>query len=336
MMARMRRRIRAHRAAPRRRPLPAGATVTALVALALAACSVRLDTPPPSAPSEQPATVERDAAALREQRIVDAVAGAAEPETGQGEAAWAALARESATANLIVLGGVYVAYDVTPDASPPPSVAHAVREARDGAFASAWRTDDDNLANLLCAIGLNHALTAWYAGVEDARAAGVEVTVVAERPLAAAVPFDASALVPASSELSPTTLGALVVEHDRLRYMYETIAARSTGADRLHAYARMGLHADRAQALAELPGVPDARAPVYEILAADVTGALTQAATMRAAEQALGWRYATAIPGASLADRAWLLSAAFDAYAASAMVDGFTPSEFPILPGLDV
>jgi hypothetical protein len=165
----------------------------------------------------------------------------------------------------------------------------------------------------------------------DARRAGVAVPLVAERRLPG--PHgDGIELVPAQTTLADAALADLALRHDQARFTYEAIAAREAGANRALALERAAIHRERARVLLALAGTGEL-SPVYELPNALIADEPSRAATARTAEESLGWRYLELTSGVSEADRAWLMSAAFDAYAASAMTPGFDITHFPLLPG---
>jgi hypothetical protein len=312
--------------------LVAGGMMAAL--LAASGCSWRLDSEPPVWPSPDAVTLERDAAAVHEQHVQDALGSTA--GSAGSASVLANLETTASPAHLAALGGVYVA---RPGLEPSPYVgtlAAAVADARDHALATAATTDDRDLAALLGSIGLTHAFALWYDSLDRAPADEADIDPVAERPLPDVGGVAGPPVVAEQTALSADTVMALAVAHDQARYLYETIAARSSDDARTQARARMAIHDDRAQALATLSGADDARSHVYSLPLAQVTGAQAQAATARETEQSLGWRYAALAAESDATDRGWLLSAAFDAYAASASLPGFTLDEFPVLPGLEV
>lgn len=311
------------------------ATVSVGVALvAVSGCNWRLEGEPVTWPSPDDVTQQRDAAALREQHIVDALNHP--EESGVARAAVATVAAIAAPAHREALGGVYVPRPDEVPAAYEGRLADAVRDSRDQALATAATTSDQEFAALMGSIGLTHAFAAWYGATENARAAGLTIDAAVERSLPSVGPVTHPPVLPEQTALDGETLMELAVAHDQARFLYETIAARSQSTTRVNARDRMDIHAARSDALAELSGVTDTRTHVYSLPLDRVTGAEAQAQTARETEQALGWRYATLAASADATDRMWALSAAFDAYTASAALPGFTPSEFPVLPGLDV
>lgn len=290
---------------------------------------------------------------------------AAAQGTAAGAGDLAAIESQAAPAHLDALGGVYLA-SPSPTPSPfPGSLADAVQQARDGALETARDTADANLAFLQSSMGLTHAFALWWAQNANL-AASVEAT-PAPSPTASAPgdvepgaspapsaspspePVTAAArLLPSSINLgesfipqqtaaiSPLTFSDLALAHDQARFLYEVIAARSAGSERDNALARRNVHAARADEFAALAGSEDRRQPLYEVAPDDVSTALSRGATARAAEFALGATYAAMLDGVADEDRGWILNAAFDAYAAGSVQLGFTPDEFPVLPGLEV
>lgn len=294
-------------------------------------------------PSADEVTLERDGAAQREQHILEALgAGVAGDESASD---LASIEAPAAVAHLDALGGVYLP---TPSPAPSPSpftdtLEAAVMQARDGALETAQTTADDNLAVLQSVMGLTHAFALWWAQDADVTpnpdpsptaSAQPVPTTVAERTLPSSVDLG-DALVPSATDISPVILGELAVEHDKARFMYELIAARSTGNAQRDALARRDIHQARSNAFLALPDVADNRAVLYNIPLADVADATMRATTARDAELALGWRYAELLAG-NADDHGWLLNAAFDAYSAGALLPGFEPHDFPVLPSLAV
>lgn len=319
------------------------ASAVSVAVLALAACSWRLETPPPEWPSPSPETLVRDAAAAREQAVVDATpdgAGASGSTTARA-AVLSEIEAVAAPARLEALGGLYVPY---PDASPSPSPSDgaldligASMDARDGHLAEALVTDDPALALLLSSAGLSHALSSWYSGwVEDAIAQSTE-PVVSVRLLDSPALPDAGP-VPSATGVDAAVLADLVVMHDQARYAYEVLAARAADEERDQWLARRDLQDARATALAQLPGVEDRRESVYVLLGDDSGDAAARLATAQDLETVAGETYATMLDGADADDMPWLLHAAFDAYAQAAAFGEPTAASYtvPPLPGVAV
>lgn len=335
--------------------------VAGVVTVGVAGCEWRLEQEPVVYPSASQATLERDTAAQREQHVLDALGAG----VGGGASAsdLASIEAQAAPTHLEALGGIYVAFP-SPSPSPAPSpfagsLDVAVAQARDGALLTATSTTDSNLALLQSSMGLTHAFALWWAqntdlSLEDAPDAAAdpsasatepgdaepEVTAVPavtaqERTLPSNVDLGESFTPDSAAALSPTTLGELAVAHDKARFLYEVVAARSAGAERANALARRDIHAARSDEFAALAGAQDDRQALYEVPPVGVDSAPARATTAREAEFALGATYAALLDGVSSADRGWILNAAFDAYAAGALQAGFTPDKFPVLPGLD-
>jgi hypothetical protein len=339
--------------------------------LGLGGCAWHLEEEPVSYPSADAVTLDRDAAAQREQDILD-VAGTDDSVLGSIEST-------AAPVHLDALGGVYVA-STSSSPSPSPfagSVDSAVEQARDGALETAQSVEDPDLAFLLSSIGLDHALYLWWstdgdlaetpeptASATPSAAAGsnntdsnnvvepevtgeatpdatstpeaspsAEPVTAVERTLPTSVDLG-DAFTPAGATLSPVTFGDLALAHDKARFMYELIAARSAGAERDNALARRDIHAARAAAFVTLAGDQDRRQTLYDIPAANVVDAQSRATLARDTEFALGATYAAMLDGVEPDNRGWISNAAFDAYAAGTLQSGFTASQFPVLPGL--
>ena len=314
--------------------------IATLAALALTACSWRLETPEPEWPSPDAVTVMRDEAAAREDAVAHAIAtsaGAGTPQTVVLEEIEGA----AVPLRLEALGGLYVAY---PDASPSPlpssvptDVAGEVAAARDGHLAQAPATEDPDLRALLASAGLSHALSSWFATWVDDAIAQAAQPIVAERSLPSPS-LPVTSLVPhADDPLETGQLAQLALEHDRARYAYEVLAARAEGDERAQWLARRDLQDARAQALVELPGVDDLREAVY-VLTPDQAGDSAQRlATAITLETDLGATYAALAAAAGPAQMPWLLNAAFDAYAQACAYGEPTTQEYvvPALPGIE-
>ncbi len=366
----------------RARPMRVGVAALACVsALTLAACDIRLETPPVTFPSPDATTVARNTLADAEAAVLAAArdAGASAEETASGAAA-------TAQKHLDVLGGVYVAYPGTtpspsPSAAPPPTLAEAIDAVRSTAEKVAATTDDADLAFLARSIDLDWALRElWAARLEAKPATGGDAGGGASAPASAEAtarptlgpsatdaptpsplpgdsgdaPFPFASGASASAVFSPdaaTTgltakqLSALTVAEDEARFTYETIAALEFGALRQDILARMRLHAGRSDALAAvLTSMPDPaggtaadpRTPLYQLRDVNLPSPDSREALERSVEIDLGDRYAALLDGASAADAAWLINAAYDSYARAMATPGFATDDVPTLPGLKV
>ena len=145
--------------------------------------------------------------------------------------------------------------------------------------------------------------------------------------------------------LSAEQLSTLTLAEDEARFAYETIAALEFGALRESVLARMRLHAQRSDALASVlttksgaaqANAADPRTPLYQLRDVNLPDPNSRETLERSIEIDLGDRYAALLDGASGADAAWLLNAAFDSYARAMATPGFTTADLPTLPGLRV
>lgn len=313
-----------------------------LVALAVAGCGWRLETPPPNWPSPDPVTQVRDAAAEREQLVLDAT------QSSNGGTPAEVVLSEIETAHspvrLDALGGVYVAY---PDASPSPtdtgsetspSLLEAVAAARDGHLADALATDDDDLALLLASAGLSQALSAWYPTWVTEAIGAADQPVVAERLVASDVLAEGNDLIPTTASMSTDTLAELALMHDQARYAYEVMAARAVEDEREQWLARRDIQAARGQALVELAGVADLRVATYVVLGEQTADPAVRGDLAREIESGAAATYAALLEQAGRDQWPWLLNAAFDAYAQAAAYGEPTAVDYqvPALPGISV
>lgn len=316
------------------------ASAALLVVAALTGCSWRLETPTPQWPSPDAVTQMRDAAAVREQQVIDAAARQGESATAQA-AVLSEIETAAAPERLDALGGVYKAY---PTSSPSPSpsdapldLVSAAERARDGHLADALVAEDHDLAFMLGSAGLSLALSAWYAAwVEDAITEAAQPVVELRLLMSDAVPE--SQPVPAVAGVGPDILSDLALLHDQARYAYEVLAARAPEEEQSQWIERRDLQAARADALVELPGVEDQREPVYVLPDDASNDAAARMATARTLERGAGETYARLLGEVEPADMAWVLNAAFDAYAQAAAFGDPTASSYgvPALPGLTV
>lgn len=310
---------------PRRRA--AFAVTTALAALSLAGCGLRLETPPPVAPSPDVAEELRQDAAAEAATI----AGTVSEVTADGATA-DLLTRvgAEAEAHLDALGGVWVAWpEGTPEgavapepaptaAVPDPDAADVLEllttgaaDAREGAVAA----PTDDLAAVLAAVSLSRA----HAAAQVAAATG------AAAPEPAAAPLTREALLVRG--VDGPTLRVL----DQARFAYETVAARSDGAARESAVARAAHLQSLVDAAVE-EGAPDERLGVYDLPGADAEAGLTaeQAAVVDAENRLLEhWVFSLGL--VSPDGRGALVDAAADSARRLVGAGGTLPA----LPGLD-
>ncbi len=315
----------------------------ALLLASAAGCDIRRETSPSPTPTAGQYEQLRNEAAQEEAGILNAL-----DRVPAGDERWNAYLVDEETrfanAHLNALGGVYVPFPTaSPTASPtatvaPPTPADlviAAAHARDADLSDALVADDPELALVLASIGLSHAevlAVSAYRGLIDSGNAPL----AAERP----APGDAFAtLVPSSTALDETTLEGIIVSHDYASYLYEVIAARTSGDARTQALARSRIHAKRADDLVALASA-DPRNAAY-VIDHDRLASVDDMNTLaRETEAGIADRYITAFSAvaslgdAGRADRAWLISAAFDALVQGALWPGATPADADPLPGV--
>ena len=246
--------------APRTLRRRARAAAALACAALLAGCGVRLDTPPPGAPS--PDAIE----ALRQDEAVNAatIAQTVSQITAADPAVSAQLqaAAADAGAHAEALGGVWVAWPEgapTGVATPEVSTAAPVAEPgaldvltllRDGAASArtgALQADDDALAAALLAVSISRGQGA--AGLSAAL--GKDDTASAGSPLTA------------EDLLEHGAGGPTLLVLDSARFALETVAARSQGVARTTAAGQ----ADHLQDLVDAAiaaGAPDERMGAYD------------------------------------------------------------------------
>lgn len=315
--------------------LRSACAVTAVATLA--GCSWRLETPEPDWPTADATTLMRDAAAVREQAILDAL-GSAGDSTAQ--TVLAHLEEESVPTRLEAFGGVYVAY---PSASPEPSATAAsqsfqatVLAAQEGHFADALEATDPDLALLTASAGLSHALSAWYGDWVDTVVEADDAPVAANRLLDSGV-LEGETLTPDSAELDPVSITQLALAHDRAGYLYEVLAARAADEERDQWLTRRDLQRDRAASLVTLPGVQDLREATYVTPTRELPDEPARITVAQNEELHIGEMYASFLDGAAASDLPWLLSGAFDAYAQAGAYGDATVEVLtvPALPGVE-
>lgn len=298
-----------------------------LAALSLAGCGVRLETPPPVAPSPDAAEELRQEAAAEAATIAATVSEVtADPATAE------LLGRVGAEAgaHLEALGGVWVAWPggapegaVAPEPAPTTAVPDAgpddvlalltegAADAREGALAA----PTDELAAVLAAVSLSRA----------GAAADVAAATGAPAPEVSAAPLSREGLL--ARGVDGPTLEVL----DEARFAYETVAARSEGGAREAAQARAA-HLQSLVDLAVEEGAPDERLGVYDLPGADGEAGLSaeQAAIVDAESRLLEhWVFSLGLVGPEA--RAPLVDAAADS--ARRVVDA--GGTLPALPGLE-
>jgi len=324
---------------PARRPSPpsarrvlgrraAAALVGVAVAVSLAGCGLRLETPPPVAPSPDAAEELRQEAAVDAATLTSTVSEV----TAEGTTA-EVLDRvgSDADAHVDALGGVWVAWPegapegaVPPDpvsTAPPvpdPGVADVLGLLEQGAAAAregALEAPTDELAGMLAAVSISRAQAAG----ELARASGETV------PETMATPMDRTGLLARGVD------GPTLLVLDQARFAWETVGARSEGPARGAATAR----AEQLQSLVDVAveaGAPDERPAVYDLPGADEEAGLSaeQAAVVDAESRLLEhWLFSLGLVGPE--ERGALVDAAADS--AQRIVDA--GGTLPALPGLE-
>ena len=271
---------------------------TLAIATLVSGCSWRMDTEPEPFRSPSQITMLRDDVAAAEAAVASAAAVSDDPLAGVELAA--------VPVRLTALGGV------SPTSSPRPdaSLAEALDGASDATTACMDNAGDDPLGGLCASIALSHAVI--LAAPE--RFAWEALAYLAE-PVT---------LPGADSAVPSETLALLALEHDRLRALYEVIAARTTGEERTAAREQSSGERARVASLLAIEGVEDLTEPAYAI-PADASSALAARVTIAEA-------YAALMVGAAPQDREWLLNSAVVAYR-GALANGLPISGVPALPG---
>lgn len=264
------------------------AAVGALVALPLAGCDLRWETPPPTVP------VADEAESVRQRTTADALSLGVVAERASAVAtdpAVASVATEvvlAADAHLEALGGIYVPFSSSTaapgaseaptgstaaadpgtasqapgSASPSPPPADPVQAATElvallaetaaSARADAGAVTDGRLARLLAAVAANRLLLA------ESLAAAAGLPAPAGAPATGADATEGGTapgvfVVPATvpTGVRETDVTTLVQSEDAVGLAYEVVAARSADEARARAAARAAEHRGHAQAWAE-------------------------------------------------------------------------------------
>lgn len=348
------------------RPTRRGRTVLALaVVLPLAACGLRLETPPPAEPS--PDALEQ----VRGRTAEDALDLAADAETlvatapdGPARAVLADVAAFS-TLHAEAAGGRYESG--LPDPTPSPSATATATSAPDVAGLLAELVDDaavaaadadavadgplarlvasvatsrDELADrLAAATGLPRPTPAGGAGTPDAEPSPAATSPAPTDPGAGAsatgtaTPGTDDAGAPGAE---PGALATLALAHDEAAYGYEVVAARRSDdarAQAAEAAARHRLDADAWARAAGVAGRPaDPRRAAYALPPGlDDPAVLDD--LVRRLESGVADAYAAATAAADAGARADLVSGLREAHA-TATARGAAPIPFPGVPEL--
>jgi hypothetical protein len=308
-------------------------------ALALAGCGLRLQTPPPTAPSPDAREV------VRGRSVDDALAltRSARLATTSNLAVVDVLTRvaDFSDQHAAELGGVYdsglatpTAHGATPAAGPTPAatdpgqvlalLAATTRTAGDDADT----VSDGELARLLASIAASRARLA------DELAAALGVTVPA---VAAPTPHptaSASGSASGSAGVRASTQAAVVAAEDQAGYGFEVIAAKLADPHRSAARTAAAEHRARAEHWAQVWGIDGTGSDPRRASYALPTGLDDPATTLARAQSldaALITVYASAVADAGPGARTDLI-AALVAADSEAATWGAPPTAFPGLP----
>lgn len=321
------------RPAPPRRSRLLAASV--LVALALAGCSVRLETPPPSEPALSAAEAARRAA-VSDLLDVRATAEAVVPEAAERPAAILTEVASAADAQEAQLGGVYASGLVGPDGSPAPAptgspagtdipaAIETLAQAASRARAGLETAEDPGFARLTGSLSVAHLVAA------RALAAAAD----AEQPQ---TEFPAVAVVPGSLDGVPAAdLLSLVVAEDSAGYMLEVLSSRLEDPQRTAALSRAAVHRARADDWARVAGVDatpaDPRRVAY-VLPEGIATDSPQTSRVAEAEAALTADLISLLAVVPPQSRAATLDLAADTWS-SALTWGASRVPFPGMPEL--
>lgn len=318
-------------------PVRRAARATALVALALAlaGCGVRLETPPPSEPSLTAVEAARRAAVTD---VLDVRATARAAAAGAKDRTAKILEEVVRAADVqeVQLGGVYDSGLVAADGSPAPlptgtsagddpaAVVELLGQAASRARAGLETSEDPGFARLTGSMSIAHLVASRaLAAAADVEAPETELPAVAPVPTALEG-------VPAAD------LTALVVAEDSAGYMLEVLASRLTDPQRSAALARAATHRSRADAWARaagLAGTPeDPRRVAYD-LPDGITATEPDTALVGSAEAALTTDLVTLVAVVPAATRASMIDLAADTWSA-ALTWGAARVPFPGMPEL--
>jgi predicted small lipoprotein YifL len=318
------------------------ALAVAVTVLTLAACGLRVETPPPVEPS--PDAVEQ----VRARTVADSLAlsaaatAAALLPDGAVEPVAPVLADVTGFSDQHAdqLGGVYVSGLPAPTDSPTPTSEPTVASVAEvlEQLASATRTaltdadavTDGPLARLVASVATSRGELA----TRLAQATGVEVPSLVPE---AATPTDDPTPSPSSTAndaLSATEVGVLALVHDEAGYGFEVIAAKLSAEQRATAESAAATHRARSEDWAAAAGIDgtaqDPRRASYT-LPAGLDDPTVATALGRTLETAVADAYANAVAQAGPGSRAPLIEGLHRA-TVDAAVWGATPVPFPGLP----
>lgn len=359
----------ATRSRPRRTPRPGGRLLAAVTVLATgvlaAGCGVRLETPPPTAPSPDAVEVLRagavDDALVVADLVADVTPGVTDPATLAALEEAAAFAERHANA----LGGVYDSGldDLDIPAGDPTSTAPAddTDEPADDAAATGEDGGEEDPAEedgtaegpgdgaattddvVVALVGAAQRTGASADAATDAGLARLLASVAASEHVSAqrlaALTGSAAAdeLVTTAPpvEEAPAGIGAadlatLVETEDAAGYAYEVRAAQSEDDARTAAVARAAEHRARGRAWALAAGT-DGTAQDPRRVAYVLPDDTDVAALARQVESGLAQTYASLVATAAPTSRAEAVALLVDSWA-SAVAWGEAPVAFPGLP----
>ena len=316
------------------------ARITAALALlgVLAACSVRLETPPQAEPSPGPVEQVR-ARTLDDATELTAAANAA-LATHPDKAIAAVLTdvAEFSTQHAAQLGPAYDSgltpsptTTPTPLTARPTDVLDDLGAATRTALTDADAVDDPGLARLVASIATaRDQLTRRLA-----RAAGTKTPdLTVETPAPAPAQPTSTASATPEPGAAPDGLAALVLAHDQAGYAFEVIAAQQSGDLRDRAVASAADHRAQAQRWATTAGLADTKDDPRRAAYA-VPDGLSKATTARklavSLESAVTEANAALVAGTNPGERVPYLDGMRRADAA-ARTWGGTPVAFPGLP----
>ena len=309
----------------------------------LAACDLRLETPPLSEPTPDAQEVARRAAATDVSAIIDVatitLAGMKKKSRARSELTWVIKASQI---HLEQLGGIYAsgldtenpgataAPALPPGDDKPGEVKPVIADVVDRLAQSYSRTrgalesaPDPGLARLMASI----ATAQMSSATKLAAIAKIDLPDVA-------LPGTPAAPSAPPSGVSTSVLSPLVSAEDSAGYAYEVLAARLTDAPRVAASARAVVHRDRASALAlaaQVSGTPqDPRLVAYAIPAGFLAEPVDDAAAATL-ELNLTTSYATLVGVVVEPERAAYMDLLVESYQ-SALTWGAKRTYFPGMP----
>lgn len=332
-----------HRDHARPRTLAARALAVAVTVLTLAACGLRVETPPPVEPS--PDAVEQ----VRARTVADSLAlsaaatAAAQLPDGGVEPVASVLADVTGFSDQHAdqLGGVYVSGLPAPSGSPTatstppaPSVADVLEDlaaATRTALTDADTVTDGPLARLVASVATSRGELA----TRLAQATGAEVPSLVPDGTAPVDPTPSpDSTAPQGDALSTTEVGVLALVHDEAGYGFEVIAAKSSAERRATASSTAASHRTRSEDWAAAAGIDgsalDPRRASYT-LPAGLDDPTVATALGRSLETSVADAYANAVAQVGPGSRGSLIEGLRRA-TADAAVWGATPVPFPGLP----